>query len=46
VNTPKTAASNRSALNELCRFVGAGTILSKITTADCERFLAKKTVDD
>jgi site-specific recombinase XerD len=45
VNTPKTATSNRSALNELCRFVGAGTILSKITTADCERFLAKKTVD-
>jgi site-specific recombinase XerD len=45
VNTPKTAGSNRTALNELAKFIGGSSILSKITPADCERFLAKKTAD-
>jgi site-specific recombinase XerD len=45
INTPKTVEANRTALNELSRFIGAGCILSNLTPADCERFLAKKTAD-
>lgn len=43
VNTLKTVRANRTALNELARFIGAGCILSRIAPADCERFLAAKT---
>lgn len=45
VNTRDTASSNRTALAEFARFVGEERMLSKITTGDCERFLAKKSTD-
>jgi hypothetical protein len=45
VNTPNTVESNRTALDELARFVGSGCALHSVTPAECERFLAKKTVD-
>lgn len=44
-NTRDTASSNRTALAEFGRFVGKERMLSKITTGDCERFLAKKSTD-
>jgi len=43
VNTLKTVESNRTALNELSRFLGTGRAMHSITPAECERFLATKT---
>jgi site-specific recombinase XerD len=43
VNRPKTVQANRTALNELSRFLGSGGAMHSITPADCERFLAAKT---
>lgn len=42
VNTRATEAANRTALNELSAFIGGGCMLLRITSGDCERFLAKK----
>jgi site-specific recombinase XerD len=45
VHTAKTARANRTALSELLRFTGPGCMLARISPADCERFLAKKTAE-
>lgn len=45
IHTRKTVAANRTALNELSRFLGARKIVQMITPADCERFLAAKTAE-
>ena len=43
VNTAKTVEANRTALNELSKYLGPMRALHSITPADCERFLAAKT---
>jgi site-specific recombinase XerD len=45
INTPKTVAANKTALNEFKKFLGSGRLLQDVSIADCERFCATKTAD-
>lgn len=45
VHTIKTVAANQTALNEFKKHIGVDKVLSTITAADCERFVAKKMTD-
>jgi site-specific recombinase XerD len=42
VHTIKTVKANMTALNEFKKYIGSGYVLSSITAADCERFVARK----
>ena len=45
IHTASTARSDKSALNELTRFLGDAKLVSAVSVSDCERFLAQKTIE-